>query len=271
MAAFRILNQAPQYLLENGSPNAGGKLFFYETDLSTPKDTWAEEALTTLNANPVVMDAAGRTLTDVWGDGEYGVVMTDANDVVIWTRNNVQASGSASQAIPALVNGRFLSNDGSALLWQTVREVPDPTGLSNFYLTSDGTGIPIWTQIPEPAPPPEPEVIVDTASFQAGTSADPTKYFVQKGTGTVAATGTREATASVVFPEAFGVLWHVGITLQGVGFTSLNDIPRFSVTSQSTTGFSVRFVTGENSTFAGWDITSAINFTYIAHGTIEVP
>ncbi len=89
MPTFRLLNQAPQYLLADGSVNAGGSLHFYETDLTTPKDTWSDADLTVLNANPVTLNAQGRTVTDVFGDGEYGVVMKDALGAVIWTRNNV--------------------------------------------------------------------------------------------------------------------------------------------------------------------------------------
>lgn len=271
MSAFRILNQAPQYLLASGEVNAGGSLTFYETDLSTPKNTWSDEGLTTLNPNPVEFDAAGRTETDVWGDGEYGVVCKDAEGTTIWTRNNVRVDAGASQEIPALVSGQFLTNDGSNLAWQAISEVPDPTGLNNYYLVSDGTATPIWQQIPEPEPPPDPEIVVGANSFQAGTSEDATKFYIQSGTGSVAASGTREATANVTFPEVFDTLEHVTISMQGSGFTSLNDIPRWSVASQNTAGFSIRFMTGENSTFAGWNITSTINFTWIAFGTLEVP
>ena len=60
---YRILNQAPQYLLPDGSVNAGGSLTFFEPDLSTPKNTWSDPDMVTLNANPVLLDSAGRTVT----------------------------------------------------------------------------------------------------------------------------------------------------------------------------------------------------------------
>src|SRR5690606_33186699 len=101
--SFRILNQAPQYLLPDGRVNAGGSLTFYETDLSTPKGTWSDPELNTPNANPVELDAAGRSSTDIWGDGEYGVVMKDALGTPIWTRNNVRDVDNPGSAIPALV------------------------------------------------------------------------------------------------------------------------------------------------------------------------
>jgi len=64
MSAFRILNQAPQYL-PSGKVNAGGSLAFYETDLTTLKDTWSDPDLIVLNSNPVELDAAGRSETNI--------------------------------------------------------------------------------------------------------------------------------------------------------------------------------------------------------------
>src|SRR5687767_12505506 len=136
--SFRILNQAPVYLLANGQPAAGGSLTFYETDLSTLKDTWSDEALTTLNSNPVLLDASGRTVTDVWGDeGEYGAVLKNSLGVEQWTRNNIRANEPQVQTIPdGDAVGDLLQWDGSA--WIAVQGilVPDPTDLNNHQLES---------------------------------------------------------------------------------------------------------------------------------------
>ena len=274
MSVFRILNQAPQYLLANGQVNAGGKLYFYETDLSTPKDTWAEQAKTTLNANPVIMDAAGRTTTDVWGDGEYGVVMTDADDVVIWTRNNVEANTGTGTTIPALETGKFLTNDGSSLLWEDIIQVPDPTGLSNYYLASDGSGTPLWQQFPE-IEVPDPEVVVATDSVRVGVSDSATKWLVQKGTGSATAGGGKTATASVTFGTAFAAAPHVAITpTTASACSTANLIPSWAVTSVSASGFTVTFstVTGGTSAdnFSGSNIISNVTFMWEASATVTV-
>lgn len=266
MSSFRILNQAPQYLLPNGQVNAGGKLYFYETDLTTPKDTWSDPDLTTLNSNPVVMDAAGRTSTDVWGDGEYGVVMTDADDVVIWTRNNVQAAGSASQEIPALINGRFLSNDGSTLLWADIIQVPDPTGLPNHYLTSDGTGTPIWTQIPEPPEPPEPDVVVGSGGLVI--TGDGGTYALVTGTGTGTNAGGRTQSVNITFPTPFTAPPSVYVTLTNAGnLSSAGNQPSPKISSLTTTGFTVLWTMGElDDTQTIYDFNAAVTFNYLALG-----
>lgn len=272
MASFRILNQAPQYLLADGSVNAGGKLFMYETDLSTPKDTWSDEAMSTLNSNPVVMDAAGRTLTDVWGDGEYGVVMADADDVVIWTRNNVKASNAEPLAIPALQDGEFLTNNGSILQWQSIIQVPDPTGQSGEVLYSDGT-IAFWGPLPETPDPPDPEIVVTPGTvpalyFQAGTSADNTKMVLQCGTQTCAASLTNFATDAVTFDTPFDAAPVVTVT--PTGGVQPGGQPTFILAgAPSASGFTIRFDVAEGSG-ASANITSPIPYNWIAVGTREV-
>jgi hypothetical protein len=59
----------------NGKPYAGGSITTYIQGTSTPKSTWTDPGLTALNANPVILDAAGRTL--MFGDGDYRLVLRD--------------------------------------------------------------------------------------------------------------------------------------------------------------------------------------------------
>lgn len=273
MASFRILNQAPQYLLADGSVNAGGSLTFYETDLTTPKDTWSDEAMTTLNSNPVVMDAAGRTLTDVWGDGEYGVVMKDADDVVIWTRNNVKQSGDAGAAIPALQDGEFLTNDGSVLSWQPIIQVPDPTGHSGQVLYSDGA-IPYWAALPVTPDPPEPDIVVTDTSFQAGTSDDNTKFFTLSGTGTGPNTGTKQSSVAIAFPTSFDILESVLITITTASTTPSSFIPTWSVTGwtpgSASSGVTVNFNIPDDDSNANFKFSTTIPFAWQAFGKREV-
>lgn len=267
MATFRILNQAPQYLLLDGRVNAGGKLFFYETDLSTPKDTWSDEAMTTLNSNPVVMDAAGRTLTDVWGDGEYGVEMTDADDVVIWTRNNVRASNAEDVAIPVLDADKFLSNNGTILQWRAVLQVPDPVGHADQVLKSDGT-IPFWSPAPV-APELDIEVDSNPYKFQAGDGVDATKSLIQAGTDTAPANpGGTSTTKAIIFDTEYS------ITPKGLSITAqANTQPGGPIvagyTGLTATGFNAVFDVAEGAPDDQF-ITNPVPFTWIAVGTKEV-
>ncbi len=264
--SFRVLDQAPQYFLPDGRLNAGGSLTFYETDLSTPKDTWANEDLTVLNSNPVVFDASGRSLSDIWGDGEYGVVCKDAQGVIQWTRNNVRDVSATGATIPALVSGAFLTNDGSITQWVQIIQVPDMTGETGNILSNDGAN-PTW--IPAPTVP-QLDVVIGAASLQLGTSASATKFYLQKGSASAPASGSKNTSTSVVFPKKFEQLWWVGVTQTHDGVTAYSTLPQQSNTAQSASGFSVRFSTDENSTASGWNITSAVPFDWMAVGLIEV-
>jgi len=269
MASFRILNQAPQYLLLDGTVNAGGKLFFFETDLTTPKDTWSDEAMTTLNSNPVVMDSAGRTLTDVWGDGEYGVVMTDADEVTIWTRNNVKADAGAGTSIPAVLIGVFLSIVGALLLWQEIVLLPDLTGTSGNILWSDGA-IPFWAPPPEIPEPPAPLIAVTatTVSLDDGGTA-PNKMLIQSGTATAPASGNEVSSVAVVFGTPFGTApTFVGLQVNGITTASGVALVAHSTTSISTTGFTANFNIADRHFVAGSAIINAIPFNYLAMGII---
>lgn len=127
--SYRILNQNPAYYTLIGnqlSPVAGGSIQFYASGATVPADTFSDIACTIPNTNPVLLDAYGRTVTEVWGNTNYTAVLSDANGVELWTRDNVQApNGLPSQAGNS---GKFPTTDGMNISWVVVNQVPDTTG-----------------------------------------------------------------------------------------------------------------------------------------------
>ena len=84
-----------QILDNNGDPLAGGKLNFYAAGTSVRKATYTDQSGATPNANPVVLDSAGRA--KIWlGSGSYKVVCTDSADVEIWSEDNFTAPSATS-------------------------------------------------------------------------------------------------------------------------------------------------------------------------------
>lgn len=141
--SFRMLDQNPVYFDDAGQPLSGGFLYFYDTGTTTLRNTWSDKALTTLNANPVPLDTAGRANVEIWGSGSYRVRLYDSTLTQVYQRDNVDeivtGSGLPSQGGNS---GKFLTTDGSATSWGTVRQVPDPTGSSGKYVyTADGVNI----------------------------------------------------------------------------------------------------------------------------------
>lgn len=85
----------------NGAALAGGKVWTYEAGTNTPKVTYSDASEGTANANPVLLDSAGRA--SIWlGDGAYKFVLTDAADNIIKTVDNV--TGDSPNAFGAQVN-----------------------------------------------------------------------------------------------------------------------------------------------------------------------
>jgi hypothetical protein len=71
---------------------AGGKVYTYEAGTTTAKTTWTDRAKTTPATNPVILDASGKGL--VYADGIYKLVIKDADDVTIYTRDNIDLQAS---------------------------------------------------------------------------------------------------------------------------------------------------------------------------------
>lgn len=84
--------QAPfcQFFDSNGNPLAGGKVFTYLAGTSTPQASYTDASGATPNANPVILDSAGRA--QIWLQGFYKITVTDALNNLISTADNITAS-----------------------------------------------------------------------------------------------------------------------------------------------------------------------------------
>ena len=73
---------------DNGSPLALGKLYFYAAGTNTEMNTYEEVGESTVNSNPVILDADG-VMPDVFYTGSARIILTDADDVQIELRDPV--------------------------------------------------------------------------------------------------------------------------------------------------------------------------------------
>lgn len=64
-------------------PLVGGKLYFYTTGTSTPKDTYSDAAGSSLNTNPVILDSRGEASVYLQLDAAYKMILTDEDDVPV--------------------------------------------------------------------------------------------------------------------------------------------------------------------------------------------
>jgi len=94
---------AAQFFDNNGVILSGGKLYTYLAGTTTPVASYTTSAGNVARTNPIILDAAGR----VAGGGEiwitvgitYKFVLTDSNDVLIGTYDNVQSSQSTDSSL----------------------------------------------------------------------------------------------------------------------------------------------------------------------------
>lgn len=96
-------NAVTQYFDNNGNPLSSGTVDFYIPNTTTRKTTWQDAAETIPNANPVVLNAAGRAI--IYGDGIYRQILKDRNGNTIW---DAVTSGFGS-------GGATLFGDGTAV------------------------------------------------------------------------------------------------------------------------------------------------------------
>ena len=64
----------------NGAPLAGGKLYSYRSNTSTPLDTYVDESGITANTNPVQLDSKGQA--NVWLGSDYAYTLYLEHDEV---------------------------------------------------------------------------------------------------------------------------------------------------------------------------------------------
>ena len=109
----------PQYLDNNAHALAGGSLLFYAANTTTKKDTYADAAGVTINANPLTLDSGGRAIFFL-GVGAYDITLKDVNGVQIATALSITAVGGSAlslQIVPSLTAMRALASGSSTYTW----------------------------------------------------------------------------------------------------------------------------------------------------------
>ena len=96
----------------NGDDLTGGKVYSYEAGTSTDKNLWTDKDETVVAANPVILDAYGKSL--IYGNGWYKFVVKDSNDVTLYTWNNVVISNEVQNLISTSLFSVFIGTNAGA-------------------------------------------------------------------------------------------------------------------------------------------------------------
>jgi hypothetical protein len=92
-----------QFFDNNGVPLAGGLIYTYQAGSSTPLVTYQDNAGTIANANPIVLDSAGRVPNEIWllNGYSYKFIITSASGTSLITLDNLYG---ILQTAPAVTN-----------------------------------------------------------------------------------------------------------------------------------------------------------------------
>lgn len=105
-----------QFFDNNGVPLNGGLLYTYAAGTTTPTATYTSDNGVTANANPIVLDSAGRTPSEVWlTDGTtYKIAVYTSTNVLIRTWDDI-AGVNDPTALTALQTA-LASSTGSSMI-----------------------------------------------------------------------------------------------------------------------------------------------------------
>ena len=119
MSANLVPSPFMQFFTAGGIPLVGGKLYTYLAGTTTPLATYTDASGATANTNPVILDSRGEAA--VWvGAAAYKFKLADANDVEIWTADNIGDHYDSSSIIYTPAGTNAVATTVQAKLRQSV-------------------------------------------------------------------------------------------------------------------------------------------------------
>jgi len=150
-----------QFTTAAGVPLSGGKVYTYVAGTTTPQATFTDYTGATPNTNPVILNSRGEA--NIWlGGALYKFILTDTNDVEIWTVDYISAPTSAVS--PVLSGNVTIDSD-----------TPGPA----LKITQTGTGPVLRVQ--DSADPDATPFIIDNAGNVGIGTATPTAQLEATG------------------------------------------------------------------------------------------
>lgn len=109
-----------QFFDNNGDPLSGGLLYTYVAGTTTPAATYTASVGMVANANPIVLDAAGRVPEEIWlSDAHsYKFILTTSANVQIWVKDNISGVSNANAVASDLTTyeNTLASSAGASLI-----------------------------------------------------------------------------------------------------------------------------------------------------------
>ena len=108
-----------QFFDNNGVPLAGGLIYTYQAGSSTPLATYQDNAGTIANANPIVLDSAGRVPNEIWllNGYSYKFIIQSASGTSLITLDNLygilQTAPASNSNVPSGLIAIWSGSTGS--------------------------------------------------------------------------------------------------------------------------------------------------------------
>jgi hypothetical protein len=229
--AAPVVSPLLQWSDADGNPYAGGTIETYVPGTSTPKATFVDPDLAAANTNPVVLDAAGRSL--MYGDGEYRLVIKDAIGNLIAdieATTIVSAAMAPVVAAPTIADAlNMLGIDDLIAAEASARAAADSAEQA-ARIAADNVLTGLTTGLRTDLDAEVARALAAEADLQDQIDGTPGAPLVQSGYAATDGTGTH----AVTFPTPFGAPPVVVATVRG---TSL---PAFWLAVDATaTGFTI--------------------------------
>ena len=209
--ASLLPNGQQQFVDANGQPLASGLVYTYVPGTTTPKTTWQDPNQAVANANPIILNSAGRAI--IYGAGQYRQVLVDQYGNTIWdqltygllnTSTNVFTAGSSggsanAQTISATVPSAYSLSNNPTIIWTA-----GFTNTGPLSLNVDTTGaISVYKQTPGGLVALVGGEVVSGTSYAAvynGTQYALINYAIVPGIAWAIASGTSDAITASYIP-----------------------------------------------------------------------
>ena len=124
-----------QFFTDSGTPLTGGLLYTYAAGTTTPATTYSDSGGLTANANPIVLNAAGRVAGEVWlvSGTSYKFVLKTATLTTIGTWDNIDGVNDVA-AGTAFYADTFTCTAGQTTFTLTA----NPGSINNLTVSLDG-------------------------------------------------------------------------------------------------------------------------------------
>jgi hypothetical protein len=250
-----------QFFDANGNPLVAGKVYTYAGGTTTPIATFTNQAGSSTNTNPIILDSRG--MANIWLQPTvaYKFLITDANDVTQYTTDNILVPvDNLSFSSPPPI-GNVSPNTGAFSTLSATGNV-----------TFSGFG---YVQMPTGATTDRPDAPAD-GMFRYNTTLNLFEGFVDGAWGQVGgdagATGggndevfienDQTVTISYTIPSTKNAMTTGPITLSG-GFVGTGSIAGTTLTIDSVTSGAL----GVGSVIVGTSITVGTKITGLGTGT----